>query len=80
MTNCFTSSYQTQASLGKLTNQDPDNFVSNGGVAPIDISSYFSPGAVQAQIGLVDQGGYLASSTLYLVTNCSSAGVAGQAW
>ena len=32
---------------------------------------------MQAQIGLVDQGGYLASSTLYLVTNCSSAGVAG---
>ncbi len=75
--NCFTSWYQTQASLGNLTNQDPDNFVSNGGVAPIDISSYFSPGPVQAQIGLTDQGGYLASSTLYLVTNCSSAGVAG---
>ena len=75
--SCFTSSYQTDASAGQLTNQDPDNFVSTGGVPPIDISSYFSPGAVQAQIGLVDQGGYLASSTLYLVTNCSSAGVAG---
>jgi uncharacterized repeat protein (TIGR01451 family) len=75
--NCFTSSYQTLASAGKLTNQDPDNFVSTGGVAPIDISSYFSPGQVQAQIGLTDTGGYLASSTLYLVTNCSSAGVAG---
>jgi uncharacterized repeat protein (TIGR01451 family) len=75
--NCFTSSYQTKASAGQLTNQDPDNFVSTGGVSPIDISSYFSPGPVQAQIGLVDQGGYLASSTLYLVTNCSSAGVAG---
>ena len=76
--NCFSSWYQTQASLGNLTNQDPDNFVSNGGVAPGLTSAAISPpGPVQAQIGLVDQGGYLASSTLYLVTNCSSAGVAG---
>ena len=75
--NCFTSDYQTKASAGQLTNQDPDTFVSTGGIAPIDISSYLSSGAVQAQIGLVDQGGYLASSSLYLVTNCSSAGVAG---
>jgi uncharacterized repeat protein (TIGR01451 family) len=75
--NCFTGSYQTQASAGSLTGQDPDNFVSTGGLSPIDISSYFSPGSLQAQIGLVDQGSYLTSSTLYLVTNCSSAGVAG---
>jgi uncharacterized repeat protein (TIGR01451 family) len=75
--NCFTSSYQTQASAGALTGQDPDNFVSTGGVAPIDISSYFSPGAVQVQLGLTDQGSYLTSSSLYLVTNCSSAGVTG---
>jgi uncharacterized repeat protein (TIGR01451 family) len=75
--NCFTSSYQSQASAGTLTGQDPDNFVSTGGLLPIDISSYFSQGAVQAQIGLTDQGSYLTSSTLYLVTNCSSAGVAG---
>ena len=39
--SCFTSSYQTEASAGSLTNQDPDNFVSTGGVSPIDISSYF---------------------------------------
>jgi uncharacterized repeat protein (TIGR01451 family) len=75
--SCFTDSYKTLASAGKLTNQDPDNFVSTGGVAPIDISSYFSTGPVQAQIALIDTGGYLASSTLYLVTNCSSTGVAG---
>ena len=35
------------------------------------------PGTVQAQIGLVDTGGYLASSTLYLVTNCTNEGVTG---
>jgi uncharacterized repeat protein (TIGR01451 family) len=75
--NCFNNWYETQASAGNLTNQDPDNFVGTGGVAPINISSYFSPGPVQAQIGLVDQGSFLTSSTLYLVTNCSSAGVAG---
>jgi uncharacterized repeat protein (TIGR01451 family) len=75
--NCFTSDYQNKASAGQLTGQNPDTFVSTGGLAPIDISSYLSSGAVQAQIGLVDQGSYLTSSSLYLVTNCSSAGVAG---
>ncbi|HXP10551.1 MAG TPA: hypothetical protein VN828_18760, partial [Acidobacteriaceae bacterium] len=75
--NCFSSDYQTKASAGQLTGQDPDTFVSTGGLAPIDISSYFSSGPVKAQISLVDQGSYLTSSSLYLVTNCSSAGVAG---
>jgi uncharacterized repeat protein (TIGR01451 family) len=82
--NCYTASYQTQASAGTLTGQDPDNFLSTGGVPPIDISSYFTPGSVQAQINLVDTGGsnnqpggYLTNSKLYLVTNCSSTGVTG---
>ena len=43
-------------------------------MGPIDISSQLWPGANQAQIGLVDTGGYLASSTLYLVTNCTRGG------
>jgi hypothetical protein len=46
-------------------------------VPPIDVSSYLTTGAVQAQIGLVDTGSYLDSSTLYLVTNCAFNGVAG---
>jgi uncharacterized repeat protein (TIGR01451 family) len=82
--NCYTPSYQTQASAGLLTGQDPDTFLSTGGLPPIDISSYFTPGSVQAQIDLVDTGGsnnqpggYLTNSTLYLVTNCSSIGVSG---
>jgi uncharacterized repeat protein (TIGR01451 family) len=82
--NCFNDTYKTQASNGTLTGQDPDNFVSTGGVPPIDVSSYFSSGTVQAQINLLDTGasnnqpgGYLTSSTLYLVTNCSSNGVSG---
>ena len=75
--NCFTSNYASQASAGELTNMDPDNYLAAGGVPPIDVSSYLTAGAVQAQIGLVDTGSYLTSSTLYLVTNCAFNGVAG---
>ena len=75
--NCFNDNYKNQASQGELTGKDPDTFVTTGGVPPIDISSYLTTGAVQAQIGLVDTGSYLDSSTLYLVTNCAFNGVAG---
>jgi hypothetical protein len=75
--NCFTSYYGSLASSGSLNGQDPDMYAKNGGVPPIDVSSYLTSGAVQAQIGLVDTGGYLTSSTLYLVTNCTFQGVAG---
>jgi uncharacterized repeat protein (TIGR01451 family) len=75
--NCFTPTYATPASEGKLTGQDPDGLASSGGVPPIDVSSYFSPGAIQAQIRTVDTGGYLTSSTLYLVTNCTNLGISG---
>lgn len=77
--DCFTSGYQTPAGNGQLTGQDPDNFVSTGGVAPIDISSRLQAGAVQAKIDLVDTGGYLASSSLYLQTNCTNMGATGPA-
>jgi Big-like domain-containing protein len=77
--NCFTSSYQQPASQGQLTGQNPDTFVSTGGVTPIDISSQFQPGALQVKIDLVDNGGFLTSSTLYLNTNCSQNGVTGPA-
>jgi uncharacterized repeat protein (TIGR01451 family) len=75
--NCFTSSYASQAQNDGLNGQDPDNFVSTGGVPALDISSNLTPGPVQVEIDLVDTGGYLASSSLYLVTNCTSAGVTG---
>ena len=77
--NCFTSAYQGPASNGSLTGQDPDTFVSTGGVSPIDISSQFQPGSVQVKIDLVDTGTFLTSSTLYLRTNCSQNGVTGPA-
>jgi hypothetical protein len=75
--NCFTTGYSSLANNGGLNGQDPDGLVSSGGVAPIDISSMLTPGPVQAEIKLVDTGGYFASSTLYLVTNCTSNGVVG---
>ena len=77
--NCFTPTYANQASAGKLNGVDPDTLVATGGVAHIDVSSSLQQGAIQATIGLVDTGGYLAGSTLYLVTNCTSSGVTGPA-
>lgn len=78
--NCFTRSYQQPASQGQLTGQNPDTFVSTGGVPPIDISSRLLPGAVQLKLDLVDTGEFfLTSSTLYLNTNCTQTGVTGPA-
>jgi hypothetical protein len=77
--NCFTSSYQNDANAGKLTGQNPDTFVGSGGVAPINISGQLQAGSVQLKIDLVDTGGFLTSSTLYLRTNCSQNGVTGPA-
>ena len=75
--NCFNGTYGSQASYGGLDGQNPNLYAASGGVPAIDISHLLSAGASQAQIGLVDTGGELASSTLYLVTNCTSNGVSG---
>lgn len=75
--NCFTSTYQNAA--GTLTGQSPDSFVATGGVPPIDISSQLVEGAQQIKIDLVDEGGYVTNSTLYLNTNCTPGGVSGPA-
>jgi len=48
-----------------------------GGVAPIDISGYLTAGANQITLDVVDFNGYLSSSTINLITNCSSAGALG---
>jgi uncharacterized repeat protein (TIGR01451 family) len=77
--NCFTTSYENAASAGSLTGQDPDNFASTGGVPPIDISGSLQAGAVQTTVALVDAGGFLASSSIYLNTNCTQVGVTGPA-
>jgi hypothetical protein len=79
--SCFTSSYQGPAGTGSLDGEDPDSLVQNGGVPPIDISTFLvaSDQPQQLKIDLVDQGGFVASSSLYLVTNCTSGGVNGPA-
>ncbi len=77
--NCFTSGYQVPAGEGKLTGVDPDTLYQTGGVGPFDISSSLAPGLNTVKLDLVDTGGYLASSSIYLVTNCTSNGVTGPA-
>jgi hypothetical protein len=77
--NCFTAGYESPASGGRLTGQDPDTFVGTGGVKPIDISGSLAQGSNQITINLVDDGLYLANSTLYLNTNCTLIGVTGPA-
>ena len=80
--DCFTSNYQGPAGAGSLDGDDPDSLVLNGGVSPIDISSFLnqnSSSPQQLKIDLVDEGGYVASSSLYLITNCTSGGVNGPA-
>jgi hypothetical protein len=81
--DCFTASYQTPAGAGELTGQDPDTFLApggiGGGVPPINISGNLQTGSQQLVIGLVDSGGFLASSTIYLNTSCSVSGVTGPA-
>jgi uncharacterized repeat protein (TIGR01451 family) len=75
--NCFNGNYSSEASNNIGT--DPTTLAGNGGVGPINIGSSLQQGSIQATIGLVDTGGYLAGSSLYLVTNCTSSGVTGPA-
>ena len=93
--NCFTINYQAPAGAGLMNGDNPDTFggtfnvggtsytynIQSGGVSPIDISSYLvaSDQPQQLKIDLADQGGYVASSSLYLVTSCTSGGVNGPA-
>jgi hypothetical protein len=81
--NCFTSAFEALASPGQLNGADPDNYVATGGIPPIDISSFLTPGAVQLTIDEQDEGSgpgfYLSASTLYLDTNCTQGGVTGPA-
>ena len=73
-TNCFQQSYEGAAN-GKI-GVNPDTLVSTYGVAPIDVSGYLSPGNSQKlQFDLIDYGGLLGTSTIYLVTNCTQNGV-----
>jgi hypothetical protein len=77
--DCFNSAYQSAVAGGGLTGQNPDTFVANDGVAPIDISSRIPKGAVSLKFDLVDTGQFLSASTILLDTNCTQTGVTGPA-
>ncbi len=93
--DCFTTNYQAPAGAGDLNSDDPDTFqgsflvsgtqytytIQTGGVPPIDISSFLVQSAQpqQLKIDLDDNGGFVAGSSLYLITNCTSGGVNGPA-
>ena len=58
----------------------PPNTNNAGGVPPLNVSSFFSgdgtpPYPVQASFAALDQGSLYGTSTLFLVTNCSPAGI-----
>jgi uncharacterized repeat protein (TIGR01451 family) len=83
--DCFTSAYQNAASGGGLDGTNPDTFAnaSNGvlsggaagGVPAINVNAQFSGNTTSATVTLLDGGGEVASSSLFLVTSCSSGGV-----
>ncbi len=77
--DCFTTAYQSNAGSDSTNNPDPDNLLPAGGVPPINISSYLQTGTQQLKIDMIDEGGYLAGSTIYLNTNCSNTGVSAPA-
>lgn len=77
--DCFTSTYQSNASTESANSVNPDTLLPAGGVPPIDISTFLAQGNQQVTISLVDEGGFLAGSTLYLNTNCSNSGVSAPA-
>jgi len=84
---CFSAAYR--ANVTNLVGQNTDSITpdgnpllgdSAGGIPPLDISPFFALGAegtfpVQATVSMLDAGGYVASSTLFLVTNCSQTGI-----
>lgn len=83
--NCYQPPYQNAVDAGSLTGLDLDtadypgtttSVLSSGGVPAINIGSYLSPGGPQTlTISLEDEGDYVASSTIYFVTNCTVNGV-----
>jgi hypothetical protein len=75
---CFNAKYLAPYS-GAHEGIDLDLVAANLGVPPINISPLLTQGSQNLKIDLVDEGGSLGSSTIYLNTNCTSAGVNGPA-
>jgi uncharacterized repeat protein (TIGR01451 family) len=85
--DCFTSAYQGPAGAGNLNGVDPDTITNAGnqplngaagGVPPITLSGFTSnvPTTPTTTISMLDGGGFVASSSLFLVTQCTPSGVA----
>ncbi len=78
---CFSSSYRSNVS--NYLSQNTDLFVSTGGVPALDVSIFLDqvqgdqtlPFPVQTSVSLLDAGGFIASSSLFLITDCSPAGI-----
>lgn len=78
-TNCFQLPYES--AVTQFAGQDPDqasfagggpgSFLTQYGVAPLDISSLLGSGDQAVTIELVDAGGFLGASTINLVTSCT---------
>jgi hypothetical protein len=85
--DCFSQAYRNAAVNNSILTDNTDSLTnpgnsvlpngSAGGVPPIDISADLgSSGTPNTSITLLDAGGFVASSSLFLVTNCSPAGIA----
>lgn len=73
-TNCFQLPYES--AVGQFVGQNPDAVVApTYGVPAIDVHSYLQSGTQKLKVDLIDYGGFLGSSSLYLVTNCTQNGV-----
>lgn len=84
--DCFSQAYRNAAVSNSILGDNTDTLTSPGngvlpggaagGVAPINVSSFLTASSTtQASFTLTDAGGYVASSSLFLVTNCSPAGI-----
>jgi uncharacterized repeat protein (TIGR01451 family) len=71
--DCFSSTYENAAASSIGTN--PDTMIATWGVPAIDVSADLVVGSQSATFSLLDAGGEVASSTVFLVTSCSSPGV-----
>ncbi|MGB9436284.1 MAG: hypothetical protein WBQ89_28800, partial [Candidatus Acidiferrum sp.] len=86
--DCFSQAYRTAASANSILGDNTDTLTNPGnnvlppgdgngpagGVPPIDVSSYLSGLANPISVSFTasDAGGYVASSSLFLVTNCTA--------
>jgi hypothetical protein len=73
--NCFTQSYRDAAGNFGANGDDPDNFATTWGVAPINLASAFvnegGPTTPTATFTELDAGVVYTGTTLFLATNCS---------